>query len=74
MVERRAAIFVLSDVRSGSTLLDQCLGAHKQIASLGEVHWLPAYAAQDRSKYNPVHELVCTCGKAIDKCVFWTAV
>lgn len=74
MVQRRAAIFVLSDVRSGSTLLDQCLGAHEQVASLGEVHWLPAYASQDRRLYNPVHELVCTCGDAVGRCVFWSAV
>jgi hypothetical protein len=73
-VERRSAIFVLSDVRSGSTLLDQCLGAHQQIASLGEIHWLPAYVTQDRNQYNPVHELVCACSEPVAECPFWAAV
>jgi hypothetical protein len=71
---RVAAIFVLSDVRSGSTLLDQCLGAHPEIMSLGEVHWLPAYLAQDRTLYDPEHPLVCTCGAKVDQCPFWMAV
>ena len=74
MVERRAAIFVLSDVRSGSTLLDQCLGAHEQVASLGEVHWLPAYASQDRSLYNPYTSLYAPAVSTIGQCVFWSAV
>lgn len=71
---RRAAIFVLSDVRSGSTLLDQCLGAHPRIVSLGEVHWLAAYLAQDRAIYDPVHPLVCSCGASVDECDFWVQV
>ena len=50
---RRTSILVLSDNRSGSTLLDQCLGAHPNVVSLGEVHWLRAYVRQDRTIYNP---------------------
>lgn len=71
---RRATIFVLSDTRSGSTLLDQCLGANPDIASLGEVHWLRAYATQDRKLYNPEHELVCSCGRQVVVCPFWCGV
>ena len=71
---RRATIFVLSDNRSGSTLLDQCLGSHPQIVSLGEVHWLDAYLTQDRSIYNPSHELLCSCGAAVTECPFWNSV
>jgi len=71
---RRAAVFVLSDARSGSTILDQCLGGHPEIMSLGEVHWLPAYAAQDRSRYDPDHPLVCMCGLAVSECPFWSRV
>src|SRR5262245_62978859 len=70
---RRAAIFVLSDVRSGSTLLDQCLGAHAAIFSLGEVHWLSAYLSENRAIYNPAHALVCTCGKRVAECAFWSS-
>jgi len=71
---RRATIFVLSDVRSGSTLLDQCLGGHPSITSLGEVHWLTAYVAQDRSLYNPLQPLSCTCGMTVRECPFWNGV
>src|SRR4029450_4883694 len=71
---RRATIFVLSDNRSGSTLLDQCLGSHTQIVSLGEVHWLDAYLTQDRRIYNPSHELLCTCGVPLTECPFWNSV
>jgi hypothetical protein len=69
-----SAIFVLSDMRSGSTLLDQLLGAHSNIISLGEVHWLTAYALEDRTIYDPVYELVCTCGQSVPRCGFWTKV
>jgi hypothetical protein len=68
------AVFILSDVRSGSTLLDQCLGAHPDIVSLGEVHWLRAYATEDRSIYDPAHPLTCFCGMRVAACPFWTAV
>lgn len=71
---RRAAVFVLSDVRSGSTLLDQCLGAHADIFSLGEVHWLAAYVLRDRGIYDPAHPLICSCGESVGECPFWTAV
>jgi hypothetical protein len=68
---RQGTVFVLSDVRSGSTLLDQCLGGHPQITSIGEVHWLKAYVRQDRSLYDPVHPLVCSCGQPLTTCRFW---
>ncbi len=67
----RIAAFILSDVRSGSTLLDQCLGAHDDVISLGEAHWLRAYVNHDRTQYNPVHELVCACGQDVGACPFW---
>ncbi len=71
---RRSNVFILSDTRSGSTLLDQCLGAHPDFTSLGEVHWLRAYALEERSLYDPVHPLVCSCGETVSSCPFWTSV
>lgn len=70
----RIAAFILSDVRSGSTLLDQCLGAHTEVVTLGEAHWLPAYVTRDRTQYDPVHELVCACGLEVGECPFWISV
>jgi hypothetical protein len=67
-------VFILSDMRSGSTLLDQLLGAHPLIQSAGELHWLAAYATQDRTQYDPAHELNCTCGFSVPRCPFWMAV
>lgn len=65
--------YILSDNRSGSTLLDQLLGAHPKVISLGEVHHLKAYALRDRRFYDPVHPLDCSCGRSIDECPFWTS-
>jgi Sulfotransferase family len=67
-------VFILSDVRSGSTLLDQCLGAHPKVVSLGEVHWLAAYVTDDRTLYDPDHPLVCSCRARVSDCPFWTSV
>ena len=71
---RHKSILILSDNRSGSTLLDQCLGSHSDIVSLGEVHWLRAYVREDRAIYNPAHPLVCSCGQTVNDCEFWSAV
>src|SRR5690606_23114657 len=67
-------IYILADNRSGSTLLDQLLGAHPDIVSQGEVHHLAAYVRQDRSLYDPVHPLDCSCGRPVTKCPFWIQV
>jgi len=74
MIANGEILYVLSDVRSGSTLLDQLLGAHPEILSLGELHWLPAYVREDRELYNPVHPLVCACGEPVTTCAFWKEV
>ena len=66
-------VHIISDYRSGSTLLDQLLGAHSDVLSAGEIHHLRAYATLDRSLHNPEYELVCTCGESIAKCAFWTS-
>lgn len=67
-------LYVLSDNRSGSTLLDQLLGAHPHVVSVGELHWLKAYVRKDRRLYDPVHPLACTCGQAVKDCSFWVSV
>jgi hypothetical protein len=67
-------IYIVSDARSGSTLLDQLLGAHPDIRTVGEIHHLVAYATKDRSRYDPVHPLQCTCGEELLQCRFWTQV
>lgn len=71
---RGGVVYIMSDNRSGSTLLDQLLGSHPEVFSLGEVHHLPAYATRDRSLYDPVHPLVCSCGVGLEDCPFWSEV
>lgn len=68
------AVYITSDDRSGSTMLDLLLANHPSIFCIGEVHNLAAYLHNDRSFYNPVHELICMCGSPIGKCNFWKQV
>lgn len=70
----KEVIYISSDERSGSTMLDLMLGNHSKITSLGEVHHLHAYATENRDIYNPVHPLVCMCGRKILECDFWIKV
>jgi len=70
----KEAIHISSDDRSGSTMLDLALASHEQIFSVGEAHNLSAYIFNDRTFYNPVHELKCMCGKKIEDCDFWNEV
>lgn len=65
---------VLADKRSGSTLLTQLLGAHPEVVSVGEIHWLQAYVRSDRRLYNPPHDLTCACGSEFADCEFWRSV
>lgn len=67
-------IYITSDNRSGSTMLDMMLGGHSNITALGEIYHLRAYALQDRSDYDPVHELICLCGKRLSDCEYWTKI
>jgi len=74
MAPLNEVLFILSDTRSGSTLLDQLLGAHPSMISVGEVIWLRAYVREDRALYNPAHPLRCTCGAPVSECPFWQQV
>jgi hypothetical protein len=67
-------VYISSDNRSGSTLLDQLLGSNPRLTSIGEVIHVDAYAREDRKLYNPSHPLVCSCGLRLAECPFWTAV
>ncbi|AGF78363.1 sulfotransferase family protein [Desulfocapsa sulfexigens DSM 10523] len=62
-------LFIASDVRSGSTLLDQLLGAHKQIQSVGELHHLDSHIKRKGPGWSWGWK--CSCGDNIDTCPFW---
>lgn len=67
-------VYVSSDNRSGSTLLDLLLGGHPRITSVGELHHLQSYALGDRLLYDPAHPLICICGSPVPECSFWLEV
>ena len=56
-------IYILSNGRSGSTLLDLLLGLHPNIWTLGEAQILPLEFRENR--------LPCGCGQSIYDCPFW---
>lgn len=67
MVSKPNLIYIASIGRSGSTLMESMLGAHPQIATMGELHIWP-------------HELrgggvrPCSCGASVLECPFWSEV
>ncbi|MFX0066135.1 MAG: sulfotransferase [Candidatus Hermodarchaeota archaeon] len=67
-------IYISCVPRSGSTLLDNLLAAHQEIITVGEVFQLKAYALEDRRFYNPESPLVCSCGRRVADCNFWSQV
>ena len=56
-------VYVLSNGRSGSTLLDLLLGSHAQAWSVGELQVLPWELEEHRDP--------CGCGEFLDECDFW---
>lgn len=63
---RIPVIYILSNGRSGSTLLDLLLGAHSEVWTLGEAQILPWEVRENR--------LPCGCGVSVNDCDFWQSV
>jgi hypothetical protein len=66
-------VYICSDVRSGSTLLDMLLGRHPLIASVGELHHLHDYLNGTYYRQK-TKEDKCTCGKTLYECSFWSKI
>lgn len=58
-------LFIFSAGRSGSTLLDLMIGAHPQVASLGEITYLPRSMKRNAT---------CSCGAPVCECGFWNTL
>jgi hypothetical protein len=58
-------VFVMAHSFSGSTLLSFLLGAHPEVATVGEMYISPAFNTDD---------YLCSCGRPIDECPFWRQV
>lgn len=63
MSERIPLIYVLSNGRSGSTLLDLLLGTSSSVWSVGEAQILPWEVREGRAP--------CGCGSPVEECAFW---
>jgi len=66
MDTRTPFVFLTSQSYSGSTLLAFLLGAHPEIATVGEMVGLLPRANSD--------EFLCSCGQKIKECEFWHAI
>lgn len=63
MKERIPLVYVLSNGRSGSTLLDLLLGTHPEVWTVGEAQILPFELRESRAP--------CGCGAPLEQCPFW---
>lgn len=65
-------IYIMSDNRSGSTLLENILSKSDECFSVGELAMLKGhllkYGPGARWNYN------CACGNPLDECVFWSPI
>lgn len=65
-------VYIASDVRSGSTLLDLMLGSHSEISSVGEIQYLTDHFRRKGTGYS--WDWKCTCGKDFKDCEFWSKI
>ena len=63
---KRNLVYILSNGRSGSTLLDTLLGAHPDCFSMGEFQMLPSDLKENNQ--------ACACGKNVSDCEFWSKI
>lgn len=66
-------VYIIGDVRSGSTLLDYLLSCHPDAFSVGELFHLHSYYKQDRGM-GVLYDWKCSCGETIEECAFWSKV
>jgi hypothetical protein len=69
---KKTLIYIASDHRSGSTLLDHLLGRHDRIIAVGELLNLSDHVNQ--KGIGRTWDWRCTCGKKIGSCGFWSRI
>ncbi len=69
VTQRPTVIFIASEGRSGSTLLDFLIGSHSDVVSGGELIDLPSRGSARKEGGQQ-----CTCGASITDCGHWRAV
>lgn len=72
MMQKKTLIYIASDVRAGSTLLDYLLSNNNQMISVGELVHLNDYLNRRGVGYSL--DWCCSCGKQFKACPFWSKV
>lgn len=61
-------IYIVSDVRSGSTLLDTLLSQNNSVSSIGEAHHFRNYLLRKKGFD------ICSCSRNFHDCTFWKVI
>ena len=69
MTSKKTLIYIASDVRSGSTLLDYLLSNNDNIISIGEFALLNDHL--NRKGWGVSWDWCCSCGQHLEDCSFW---
>ena len=72
MDKKNKIIYIVSDSRSGSTLLEFILSQSDIVSSIGEVHHLDSHLNEE--KWGTQWDWQCSCGDKISQCSFWRKV
>lgn len=71
-MKEKTILYIVSDVRSGSTLLENILSKSKETTSVGELHHINSYLNQ--GEIGKTINWVCSCKKHLQSCPFWKKV
>jgi hypothetical protein len=72
MAEKITVIYIISDRRSGSTLLENMLSKSEEIISVGELAMIKGHI--DKQGPGIFWNWNCSCGKPVLECEFWSKV
>ncbi len=63
-------LYIISQRRSGSSLIENLLGQHEQIISVGEFRMLKGHCLKQGP--GELWDWKCNCGKEVARCEFWS--
>jgi len=72
MAKKRTIIYILSNQRSGSTLLENVLSKSIEITSVGELNLLDSHI--HKGERGKTWNWNCSCGQSFEDCGFWVEV
>lgn len=71
-MSRKLIMYIMSDNRSGSTLLENILSKSDEIISVGELHNLHSHIT--KGPIGKAWNWKCSCGVSVQRCIFWSDV